>query len=65
MIPKLRKVTEQTDPVPSGLTDLKSTFKWTRGADVQKTWRRYGWQPPSEYRNDYLFKLNRETALNV
>lgn len=23
-------------------------FKWTSGADVQATWRKYGWTPPSE-----------------
>jgi hypothetical protein len=23
-------------------------FRWTRGSDVQKTWRKYGWTPPSE-----------------
>jgi hypothetical protein len=23
-------------------------FKWTRGANVQATWRKYGWTPPSE-----------------
>lgn len=23
-------------------------FKWVSGADVQKTWRKYGWTPPSE-----------------
>ena len=22
-------------------------FKWTSGADVQATWRKYGWTPPS------------------
>jgi len=33
---------------------------WTRGADVQSVWRRYGWMPPTEYRNDWLFKQNRE-----
>lgn len=22
-------------------------FKWLSGADVQATWRRYGWTPPS------------------
>lgn len=33
---------------------------WTRGADVLTTWRRYGFVPPSEYRNDFLFKINRE-----
>lgn len=23
-------------------------FAWTAGADVQATWRRFGWVPPSE-----------------
>ncbi len=23
-------------------------FKWTSGADVQATWRKWGWIPPSE-----------------
>ena len=35
-------------------------FRWTAGSDVQKVWRKFGWIPPTEYRNDYLFKLNRE-----
>jgi len=35
---------------------------WTRGADVQSVWRRYGWVPPTEYRNDWLFKQNREVV---
>lgn len=33
---------------------------WTRGADVMGTWRRHGFVPPSEYRDDYFFKINRE-----
>jgi hypothetical protein len=33
---------------------------WTRGADVMATWRRHGFVPPTEYRSDYLFKVNRE-----
>lgn len=37
-------------------------FKWTSGANVQAIWRKYGWTPPSEYRNDYLFKQNREAV---
>lgn len=40
--------------------DRDSKFVWTTGADVQKIWRKYGWTPPSEYRDDYLFKKNRE-----
>ena len=23
-------------------------FKWSSGADVQATWRKWGWTPPSE-----------------
>lgn len=39
---------------------LLDDFKWKTGANVQAVWRRHGWQPPSEYRTDYLFKHNRE-----
>ena len=28
------------------VTDVK--FSYQRGADVQATWRRFGWVPPSE-----------------
>jgi hypothetical protein len=37
---------------------------WTTGADVMKTWKRYGFIPPTEYRNDYFFKKNREGKEN-
>jgi hypothetical protein len=42
------------------LTDTNSKFVWTKGSDVMKTFKRYGFIPPSEYRNDYLFKKNRD-----
>lgn len=45
---------------PSMACDTNSTFVYQSGADVQKTWRKYGWTPPSEYRNDYEFAKNRE-----
>ena len=33
---------KRTDPwIPIGHPD----FVWTSGADVQKTWRKYGWKP--------------------
>ena len=35
-------------------------FRWTSGAEVQAVWRKYGWVPPSEVRDDFLFKKNRE-----
>lgn len=41
------------------LTKKNSTFKYTPGGNVQATWRKYGWVPPSEYRDDYLFAVNR------
>lgn len=28
-------------------------FKWTSGSDVQATWRRFGWTPPSEGRTQF------------
>jgi len=37
----------------------KSTFKYSSGSDVLKTWKAYGYVPPSTVRNDYLFKANR------
>ena len=43
----------------SFLADQNSTFRWTPGADVQKVWRKYGWTPPSETRQDFLFPKNR------
>ena len=39
---------------------LLDEFKWRPGANVQAIWRKYGWVPPTEYREDYLFKHNRE-----
>jgi hypothetical protein len=41
-------------------TDKDSRFKYSGGADVMKVWRSYGFVPPSEVRNDYLFKANRD-----
>lgn len=32
---------------------------WTRGSDVMATWRRHGYIPPTEYRSDYFFGINR------
>jgi hypothetical protein len=47
---------------PSMATDTNSKFVYTGGSDVLKTFKRYGFVPPTEYRNDYLFKINREAT---
>jgi hypothetical protein len=45
---------------PAFAMDKNSKFVYSNGSDVMKTFRRYGFVPPSEVRNDYLFKKNRE-----
>ena len=40
----------------------KSTFKYSSGSDVAKTFRAQGWKAPTTYRNDYLFAENRKAA---
>ena len=45
---------------PAMATDTNSRFVYTKGSDVLKTFKKYGFVPPTEYREDYLFKLNRE-----
>lgn len=53
-------VEERKERRPAMALDKESRFKWTTGADVLATWRKHGFVPPTEYREDYLFKLNRE-----
>lgn len=41
---------------------------WTHGSDIMKTFKKVvinketgeTWKPPSEYRNDFQFKINRD-----
>ena len=47
-------------PKPPLAIDKKSKFVYSKGSDVMKTFKRHGFVPPSEYREDYLFKKNRE-----
>lgn len=40
----MKRAQTRVEPiVPVGHPD----FKWTNGANVQATWRKYGWVPPS------------------
>jgi len=44
------------------MIDTNSKFVYASGSDVMKTFKRFGFVPPSEYRDDYLFKTNREAT---
>lgn len=58
---RLRSVMVAKPKKPAPLaTDTNSTFVYQSGADVQKTWRKYGWIPPTEYRTDYDFGKHKE-----
>jgi hypothetical protein len=47
---------------PAMATDTNSKFVYASGSDVMKTFKRFGFVPPSEYRDDYLFRINREAT---
>lgn len=58
---KLRAIeNEPQKPSFQYAVESNSKFVWTTGADVMKTWKRHGFVPPTEYRDDYFFKKNRE-----
>ena len=57
---KLKAVDPKAKAVTRPGTLFDPSFIYRKGSDVASTWRRYGWTPPSEYRNDYEFKKNRE-----
>ena len=56
----IRNEQKKKRPVTSLAIDTDSTFVYQTGADVQKTWRKFGWTPPTEYRSDYEFAKNRD-----
>ena len=49
-------------PSPPMMIEKNSMFVYTKGSDIMKTFKRNGFVPPTEYRNDYLFKKNREMS---
>lgn len=58
---KLKSVDVNEAPKKAPLMlEKNSKFVYTKGADVLKTFKRYGFVPPTEVRNDFLFKKNRE-----
>jgi hypothetical protein len=58
---KLKAVdTNEVESKPFLAIERGSKFVYSNGSDVMKTFKRFGFVPPSEYRTDYLFKKNRE-----
>jgi len=47
-------------PAHPMMLEKNSIFVYTKGSDVMKTFKRYGFVPPTEYREDFLFRKNRE-----
>lgn len=47
-IHQLRVVKRLTEAEMQEEAYLEKRLKWASGSDVQKTWRKYGWAPPSE-----------------
>jgi hypothetical protein len=58
---KLKSVdVNEVEQKPLLAIERGSKFVYSNGSDVMKTFKRFGFVPPSEVRNDYLFKKNRE-----
>ena len=51
---------KRTDPwIPVG----HPNYVFRTGADVQSTWRRYGWTPPSEKRTQFYEEPARQAVV--
>lgn len=51
MVPKVVKLKKPLDEAPDAVKGLMNpAFKWNPAVatDVQATWRKFGWVPPSE-----------------
>jgi hypothetical protein len=60
-IKSIKKQEKLKDPLPLAL-DMNSRFVYASGSNVMSTWKKYGFVPPTEYRDDYMFGKNREEA---
>jgi hypothetical protein len=60
-IKSIKKQEKLKDPLPMAL-DQNSRFIYASGSNVMSTWKKYGFIPPTEYRDDYMFGKNREEA---
>jgi hypothetical protein len=60
-IKSVQKQEKLKEPLPFA-TDRNSKFVYASGSNVMGTWKKYGFVPPTEYRDDYMFGKNREEA---
>lgn len=60
-IKSVQKQEKLKSPLPLAI-DRDSKFVYASGANVMGTWKKYGFVPPTEYRDDYMFGKNREEA---
>jgi hypothetical protein len=60
-IKSIKKQEKLKEPLPMA-ADRDSKFIYASGSNVMATWKKYGFVPPTEYRDDYLFGRNREEA---
>jgi hypothetical protein len=60
-IKSIQKQEKLKEPLPMAI-DRDSRFVYASGSNVMGTWKKYGFIPPTEYRDDYMFGKNREEA---
>lgn len=60
-VKSVQKQEKLKEPLPLA-ADRDSKFVYASGSNVMATWRKYGFIPPTEYRDDYMFGKNREEA---
>lgn len=65
LVADMKPVSKQTETFETSWGKV-----WTHGADIMTTFKSVvincetgeTWRPPTEYRNDYLFKINRDAG---
>jgi hypothetical protein len=62
-IKSMEKQKKLKDELPLAI-ERNSKFIYASGSNVMATWKKYGFVPPTEYRDDYMFRKNREEANN-
>lgn len=51
---RMRLIARLTEAEMQKQAYMERRLKWASGSDVQKTWRKYGWVPPSETKFSHI-----------